>query len=151
MYIRYFWQGNYEIYSQIRCIYTVLANPINMCIYRCICVCVCVQTHNASSPLCPVPPLYVLTGLAVSRHPFPSALITLPHCTPHIPAALPIVVLATNQFLFFITLPHCTPYIPAALPIAILATNQILFFITLPQMLTIYIPATLPIVVLATK
>ena len=27
VYIRYFWQGNYEIYGHIRCIYTVLANP----------------------------------------------------------------------------------------------------------------------------
>ena len=26
--IRYFWQGNHHIYSHIRCIYTVLANPI---------------------------------------------------------------------------------------------------------------------------
>jgi len=25
--IRYFWQGNHEIYGHIRCIYTVLANP----------------------------------------------------------------------------------------------------------------------------
>jgi hypothetical protein len=27
--IRYFWQGNYQIYGHIRCIYTVLANFIN--------------------------------------------------------------------------------------------------------------------------
>jgi hypothetical protein len=27
VYIRYFWQGNYEIYGHIQCIYTVLANP----------------------------------------------------------------------------------------------------------------------------
>ena len=26
-YIRYFWQGNHQIYGHIRCIYTVLANP----------------------------------------------------------------------------------------------------------------------------
>jgi len=32
--IRYFWQGNHHIYGHIRCIYTVLANPI----YVCICV-----------------------------------------------------------------------------------------------------------------
>jgi len=25
--IRYFWQGNPQIYGHIRCIYTVLANP----------------------------------------------------------------------------------------------------------------------------
>jgi len=25
--IRYFWQGNHQIYGHIRCIYTVLANP----------------------------------------------------------------------------------------------------------------------------
>jgi len=28
VYIRHVWQGNHEIYGQIRCIYTVLANPI---------------------------------------------------------------------------------------------------------------------------
>jgi hydrogenase maturation factor len=27
VYIRYFWQGNFQIYGYIRCIYTVLANP----------------------------------------------------------------------------------------------------------------------------
>ena len=27
VYIRYFWQGNHEMYGHIRCIYTVLANP----------------------------------------------------------------------------------------------------------------------------
>jgi len=27
VYIRYFWQGNYQIYGHIRFIYTVLANP----------------------------------------------------------------------------------------------------------------------------
>jgi len=26
--IRYFWQGNHQIYGHIRCIYTVLANPM---------------------------------------------------------------------------------------------------------------------------
>jgi len=25
--IRYFWQGNHQIYGHIKCIYTVLANP----------------------------------------------------------------------------------------------------------------------------
>ena len=29
--IRYFWQKNHLIYGHIRCIYTVLANPTNMC------------------------------------------------------------------------------------------------------------------------
>jgi len=28
VFIRYFWQGNHQIYDHIRCIYTVLANPI---------------------------------------------------------------------------------------------------------------------------
>jgi hypothetical protein len=28
VYIRYFWQGNHQIYGHIRCIYTVLANPM---------------------------------------------------------------------------------------------------------------------------
>jgi hypothetical protein len=27
VYIRYFWQGNHQIYGHIRCMYTVLANP----------------------------------------------------------------------------------------------------------------------------
>ena len=27
---RYFWQGNYQIYGHIRCMYTVLANPIHL-------------------------------------------------------------------------------------------------------------------------
>jgi len=27
VHIRYFWQGNHQIYGHIRCIYTVLANP----------------------------------------------------------------------------------------------------------------------------
>ena len=30
VYIRYFWQRNHQIYGHTRCIYTVLANPINM-------------------------------------------------------------------------------------------------------------------------
>jgi len=29
VYIRFFWQGNHQIYGHIRCIYTVLANPNN--------------------------------------------------------------------------------------------------------------------------
>jgi len=29
VYIRYFWQGNHQIYGHIRCIYTVLANPMD--------------------------------------------------------------------------------------------------------------------------
>jgi len=28
VYIQYFWQGNDQIYGHIRCMYTVLANPI---------------------------------------------------------------------------------------------------------------------------
>jgi len=61
VYIRYFWQGNHQKYGYIRCIYTVLANPIYFCIiasllyclllncvYSCkhaqhMCVCVCAQ------------------------------------------------------------------------------------------------------------
>jgi hypothetical protein len=27
VYLRYFWQGNYHTYGHIRCVYTVLANP----------------------------------------------------------------------------------------------------------------------------
>ena len=30
MYIRHFWQGNYQIYGNILCIYTVLANPYDL-------------------------------------------------------------------------------------------------------------------------
>jgi len=34
VHIRCFWQGDHHIYGHIRCIYTVLANPIYMrCIY----------------------------------------------------------------------------------------------------------------------
>ena len=29
VYIRYFWQGNHQIYGHIRCIYTILANPMH--------------------------------------------------------------------------------------------------------------------------
>jgi len=29
VYIRYFWQGNHQMYGYIRCIYTVLANPMH--------------------------------------------------------------------------------------------------------------------------
>jgi len=32
VYIRYFWQGNHQIYGHIRCIYTVLANPTYVCL-----------------------------------------------------------------------------------------------------------------------
>jgi hypothetical protein len=28
VFMRYFWQGTHQIYGHIRCIYTVLANPI---------------------------------------------------------------------------------------------------------------------------
>ena len=27
VYVRFFWQGNHQIYGHIRCVYTVLANP----------------------------------------------------------------------------------------------------------------------------
>jgi len=35
VYIRYFWQGFYQIYGHIRCIYTVLANPTKKA-HRCL-------------------------------------------------------------------------------------------------------------------
>jgi len=51
VHIRYFWQGNHQIYSHIRCIHTVLANPIHLCkracmrdcapTHRVLCLCVC--------------------------------------------------------------------------------------------------------------
>jgi hypothetical protein len=31
VYLRYFWQGNHQIYGHIRCIYMVLANPTHTC------------------------------------------------------------------------------------------------------------------------
>jgi len=55
VYIRYFWQGHHQIYGHIRCIYTVLANPmclsshmyVCVCVRAgvcmCVCVCVCVR------------------------------------------------------------------------------------------------------------
>ena len=30
MYVRYFWQGNHQIYGHIRGVYTVLANPTEL-------------------------------------------------------------------------------------------------------------------------
>jgi len=33
VYIRYFWQGNHQIYGHIRCIYTVLANPTHVTVF----------------------------------------------------------------------------------------------------------------------
>jgi hypothetical protein len=36
VHIRCFWQGNHHTYGHIRCVYTVLANPI--CVYLCVCV-----------------------------------------------------------------------------------------------------------------
>jgi hypothetical protein len=37
-YIWCFWQGNHQIYGHIRCIYTVLANPMH--------VCMCLGAHS---------------------------------------------------------------------------------------------------------
>jgi hypothetical protein len=34
VYIRYFWQGNHHTYGHIRCVYTVLANPEFITVYR---------------------------------------------------------------------------------------------------------------------
>jgi len=34
IHIRYFWQGNCQIYSHIRCIYTVLANPNHITVHH---------------------------------------------------------------------------------------------------------------------
>jgi hypothetical protein len=36
VYIRWFWQGNHQIYGHIRCIYTVLANPMHVCFSCCL-------------------------------------------------------------------------------------------------------------------
>ena len=36
VYIRCFWQENHQIYGHIRCIYTVLANPINALFNLCV-------------------------------------------------------------------------------------------------------------------
>ena len=43
VYIRYFGQGNHQIYGHIRCIYTVLANPTYVFMYLCVFVCACVR------------------------------------------------------------------------------------------------------------
>jgi len=32
LYIRYVWQGNHQIYGHIRCVNTILANPIHSCV-----------------------------------------------------------------------------------------------------------------------
>jgi len=37
-YIRYFWQGNHQIYGHIRCIYTVLANPTHYSLSTLLCL-----------------------------------------------------------------------------------------------------------------
>jgi len=34
VHIRYFWQGNHQIYGHIRCIYTVLANPTHVHVHQ---------------------------------------------------------------------------------------------------------------------
>jgi hypothetical protein len=55
VYIRYVWQGNHQIYGHIRCIYTVLANPMHMC------------THVLTSA-CSMPSLENrMTGIATLR------------------------------------------------------------------------------------
>jgi hypothetical protein len=52
VYIRYFWLGNHQIYSHVRCIYTVLANltheGLQHIMIRCVCVCVfaCVCVYH---------------------------------------------------------------------------------------------------------
>ena len=35
IYIRYFWQGNHQIYGHIRCVCTILANPTHTHTYTC--------------------------------------------------------------------------------------------------------------------
>jgi hypothetical protein len=52
VYIRYFWQGNYQIYGHIRCIYTVLANPSNsLCATTGVCEIHCIHNHWRSMRL----------------------------------------------------------------------------------------------------
>jgi hypothetical protein len=47
VYIRYFWQGNYQIYGHIRCMYTVLANPTHTFCTCCICSHALLSVHTA--------------------------------------------------------------------------------------------------------
>jgi len=49
-YTLFFWQRNHQIYGHIRCIYTVLVNPVYMC-FACECV-VCVCTCSCSCVCC---------------------------------------------------------------------------------------------------
>ena len=45
IHIRYFWQGNYQIYGRIGCIYTVLANPTYL-----LCSTACVRVDPVGEP-----------------------------------------------------------------------------------------------------
>jgi hypothetical protein len=57
VYIRYFWQGNLQKYSHIRCIYTVLANPTYHDKHRgqtgkeCPCLHACTHLHTYTHTL----------------------------------------------------------------------------------------------------
>jgi len=55
VYIRYFWQGNNQIYGHIRCIYMVLANPTLVCGLKCMpdttLSCTAVGSHTSHSPV----------------------------------------------------------------------------------------------------
>jgi len=53
VHIRYFWQGNHQIYGHIRCIYTVLANPNYMVIYK---ICLHMVLANPAHRRRPSPP-----------------------------------------------------------------------------------------------
>jgi len=49
VYIRYSWQGNYQIYGHIRCIYTVMTNPKQTPRYKAGPVCNCVPAISFSA------------------------------------------------------------------------------------------------------
>jgi len=59
VYIRFFWQGNHQIYGHIRCICTVLANPIHALLR-------CKDTHHAYRVIQPCKP-FLLPQISLSR------------------------------------------------------------------------------------
>jgi len=86
VYIRYFWQGNHEIYGHIRCIYTVLANPIHTHthirthahthIYTHTSICTHTHTYTPTPKFTPTPtPTPISTPTPTLPHPHPHLLM----------------------------------------------------------------------------
>jgi hypothetical protein len=65
VYVRYFWQGNNQIYGHVRCICTVLADPIYVHMWN-------VLRIAAVIP-CPIPAMHQLAGGlgTAARPPYP--------------------------------------------------------------------------------